>query len=248
MTFRRAPAEPLPPELHRLGRFALVGHHPCTPACAPSLDGARAILARIAALDSRAVLELEDRLAKPVLLVDTNTRAEVEGQWVGREVAVERFTPLDGAAFPAGATSAVRILVSRTRIALDLGSGTRVELAADRPLLSSPGAALAPAALEAIGGPAPASGVTALPELPASFRRGTRVHAYRIGSVERSPAEATIELLGPAHRFVVRLRAWDPARPWTVRRGQWTIDVDDAPTLPDPARAALAILVRALPP
>jgi hypothetical protein len=248
LTFRRGPGEGLPPELHRLGRFALVGHHPCTPSCAPSSRLAEAILACVAALDAATAELLRARLATPVLLVDLSRRAEVEGRWVGDELVVDRFTPLDGAVFPVEGRDVARIVVSRTAVGLVLRGGARIEVEADRPLLSTPGAPLAPAALEAIGGPLVGSrAAPPLPELPASFRPGARVRGYRITAVRRVGEEVTIDLSGPEHRFLVQIRACDPARAWTIRRGPWAVDVEGATTLPDGAREALALLVRALP-
>jgi hypothetical protein len=243
LTFRRGASERLPPEVHRLGRFALIGHHPCTPACAPSLGVAEAVLACLGAIDAGAAEQVRARLGVPVLLVDMSRRAEVLGSWEGDELCVARFTPLDGATFPVDADDVARLVVSRTGVGIYRRGGARVDVEADRPLLSTPGAPLAAAALLAIGGPL----APPLPELPAAFRAGARARGYRITAVRRSQEEATLELSGPGHRFVVTLRGCDPARPWTLRRGAWAVDVADATTLPDAAREALAVLVRALP-
>jgi hypothetical protein len=123
----------------------------------------------------------------------------------------------------------------------------------DRPLLTTPGAPLAGPALafsKAASAP-PSAGKTlespALPALPAALRAGVRVAAYSIAAVDRTDATCTITLARGTDRLRVHLRAHTAGAPYTLRKGRWAVDVDEPARLSDPARAAVGLLVRALP-
>ena len=75
-----------------------------------------------------------------------------------------------------------------------------------------------------------------------------RAAAFVIAAVERTAAGYTVRLArGPEH-LAVHLRPHSDGTPYTVRKGRWALDIDDPQTLGDPARAAIGVLVRALPP
>ena len=90
-------------------------------------------------------------------------------------------------------------------------------------------------------------------------RAGQRVEALGISGVGRVDlvelgvlidargGAREIVLANAQHRFTVRVRAHDPVREPTIRRGGWAIDLDAPESLPTAARVALGILVRALP-
>ena len=99
-----------------------------------------------------------------------------------------------------------------------------------------------------IAGAEPGRGAaTSARALPATIRPGVRVHEYRILSIDARGDAREIVLANAQHRFTVRVRAHDPARAPTIRRGGWAIDIDAPESLPTAARVALGILVRALP-
>jgi hypothetical protein len=251
LTFRRAPGEPLHPLLHRVGGVRLLSHHPCTPSCAGSARIGEQILEALAAIDAPAAAHARARMERPVLFLDYQRRLELQGAWEGERFRVDGAVVLDDAQHLwVDAAALTAIEVSPTAASLTLRDGTRREVRAAHPLLTSPGAPLSAAALAALGSleDEPGEREGSPPRaLPAAFRPGVRVHDYRIVSIDARGAGREIVLASAEHRFVVRLRAHDPSRAFTIRRGGWAIDLDAPEGLPVPARIALGVLVRALP-
>jgi hypothetical protein len=251
LTFRRAPDEVLHPLLHRIGGVRFLSHHPCSPACAGSIAVGEAILAALAEVDEHAAGRAFEKLSRPVLFLDYQRRIELGGRWEGARFLVDSAIVLDDPrhlGFDAAAIASIQ--VSRDGARFSLRDGSSREIHAPHPLLTSPGAALHPAALEAIGGPLgkePARAKVSAPVLPASIRPGVRVHDYRIVSVDARGEARELVLASATHRFTVRLRAHDPQRPGTIRRGDLALDLDRPEELPTPARQALGLLLRALP-
>jgi hypothetical protein len=254
LTFRRAPDEVLHPLLHRVGGVRLLSHHPCTPSCAGSIRIGEQILEALAAASADATARARARMDRPVLFLDYQRRVEVQGAWSasGDRFVVTEALALDEArhlGVDAGKIAAIEL--SPTAVIFTLRDGSRAEIRTPLPLLTNPGGKLARTAVEALGpaiGSAPARPAeTAARPLPATFRPGVRVHEYRILSIEARGDAQEIVLANAQHRFTARVRAHDPARAHTIRRGGWAIDLDAPESLPDAARVALGLLVRALP-
>jgi hypothetical protein len=252
LTFRRAPDEPLHPLLHRVGGVRLLSHHPCSPSCAGSIRIGEQILEALAAVDAPATERARARMDRPVLFLDYQRRIELQGAWEGDRFRVDAALPLDEARHLGVDTAAIAAIeLSTTAVRFSLRDGASMEIRVAHPLLTSPGAALARSAVAALGtesvaepprneGPAPRA-------LPATFRPGVRVHEYRILSIDARGSAREVVLASAQHRFTVRVRAHDPARAHTIRRGSWAIDLDAPESLPDAARVALGLLIRALP-
>jgi len=249
LTFRRAPGEALHPLLHRIGGVRFLSHHPCSPACAGSIAVGEAILAALAEVDAHAAGRALAKLSRPVLFLDYQRRIELQGRWDGARFLVDAAIVLDDPrhlGFDAGAITAVEI--SRDGARFWLRDGSTREVHAPFPLLTTPGATLHPAALDAIGGPLGKAPTKArAPVLPATIRPGVRVHDYRVASVEARGEVCELVLAALKHRFTVRIRAHDPERPGVIRRGDLAIDLERPEELPTPARVALGLLLRALP-
>jgi hypothetical protein len=252
LTFRRAPDEPLHPLLHRVGGVRLLSHHPCSPSCAGSIRIGEHILEALVDIDAPAAARARERMDRPVLFLDYQRRLELQGAWERARFRVDAAVTLDEARhFGVEAAAIAAIELSPTAARFSLRDGTHAEIRIAHPLLTSPGAKLARSAALALGTasgaePVPGGGASAR-ALPASFRPGVRVHEYRILSIDARGTAREVVLANAEHRFVVRVRAHDPARAHAIRRGGWAIELDDPEALPVAARVALGILVRALP-
>ncbi len=251
LTFRRAPSEALHPLLHRVGGVRLLSHHPCTPSCTGSIRIAETIASVLEAIDPPAAARALEKLARPVLFLDYQRRLELQGSWDGDRFRVDSALALDEPrhlGLDPSEIAAIEVSVHAVRFALR--DGTHREISVANPLLTSPGAPIAQTALAAIGGAigpsAIASHSAAPPTLPDAFRPGVRVREYQIESIQTRGGAREVTLASAQHRFSVRVRAHDPARPCTVRRGAWAIDVDRPEELPESARFALRVLVGAL--
>ncbi len=252
LTFRRAPDEALHPLLHRVGGVRLLSHHPCSPSCAGSIRVGEHILEALAAIDAPAAERARARMERPVLFIDYQRRVELQGAWSGDRFVVDEALALDEARhLGVDAAQIAAIELSPTRVRFTLRDGSIREIQTPLPLLTNPGGELAPAAVNALGSPPSAEPAreasTSARPLPATFRPGVRVHEYRILSIDARGAAREIVLANAQHRFTVRVRAHDPARAHTIRRGGWAIDLDAPESLPTAARVALGVLVRALP-
>jgi len=259
LTLRRAPAATLHPLLNRLAHVRLVSHHPCAADCAASVAVAEAVLGRLAAISPEAAEGVRAGLAEAVLCLDYERRVRLRGGFEGDVFVVSGAAPVGrasgrwhGQGFDLG--DLARLRLSPRGVSADLRDGRHVEIEASGPILVIPGAALAPSALAALGGPlrdAPAPRPrAALAALPAAIRPGVRVLAYRILAVRSEGEGYGITLASSAHRF--DLRVWpdaanDDAGLHVLRRGRWAIDVEAPEALPGPARAALTMIARALP-
>jgi hypothetical protein len=248
LTFRRGTEQELDPLLHRVGSVRVLSHHPCTPSCAASIALGERILELLAAIDAPATARARQRMERPVLFLDYRQRLELAGAWEGDRFRVDEAEVLDHPQdFPIDATTIAAIELSTDGACFTLRDGSRVEIRASFPLLTNPGGVLAPMARSALGPLTEAKPRERAPALPSSFRAGVRVHDYRIVSIGPR-GDAHEILLGKGdHRFLVRVRGHDPARPYVIRRGGWAIDVERPEGLPAPARVALGVLVRALP-
>ncbi|MEP7122570.1 MAG: hypothetical protein ABJE95_16730 [Byssovorax sp.] len=252
LTFRRAPREPLHPLLHRVGGVRLLSHHPCSPSCAGSIRIGEQIVGALAAVDAPATARARERMDRPVLFLDYQRRVELQGAWDGDRFVVTEALALDEPRhLGVDAAQIAAIELATTGVGFTLRDGSRAEIRVAHPLLTRPGAALAVSAVAALGdekivetpqnqGPAPRA-------LPATFRPGVRVHEYRILSIDARGSAREVVLASAQHRFTVKVRAHDPARAHTIRRGGWAIDLDAPESLPDAARVALGLLIRALP-
>ena len=251
LTFRRAPAESLHPLTHRIGRARLLSHHPCSPSCAGSIRIGEHIFEALSAIDEEAATRARERMNRPVLFLDYQRRLELQGGWEEERFRVDHAVSLDEPRHLGVDASQITALnLSQTSVRFHLQNGAHVELRSPYPLLTNPGGPLAPAALEAVGGPlAASSDLAATPPpqpLPPAFRPGVRVHEYRIAAIDTRNGIHEITLSRQGHRFVIRARPHDPARGYTLRRGAWALEIDAAETLPPEARIALGVLVRAL--
>ena len=257
MLFRRAPDAPLHVLLHRVGAIRLLSHHPCRPDCAPSIAQAQTVLAALEAIDPAAAAHVVERLQRPVLFLDYQRRVELQGEWQGEGVAavfvVAAAHAIEDPRYLPAPPERWRVLsLDAAGVTIGLDDGTDVRAAAPLPLLTRPGLALAQSALQALGEPElPPADIArqpaAAPTLPATFRVGLRVGGYTVQAIApRGPAlELTLGSRG--HRFVVQLQANSPGVPYVLRKADWAIQIADASDLPPAARAALLILVRALP-
>ncbi|MEI8256994.1 MAG: hypothetical protein WCJ30_15075, partial [Deltaproteobacteria bacterium] len=251
MPFRRAPGEALHPLLHRVAGVRLLSHHLCSPSCAGSIRIGEAIVRALEAIDPQATARVLQRLARPVLFLDYQRRLELQGSWEGDRFRVDRAHSLGEArhlGLDPSAISAIEVLPASVCFAMR--DGSHREIAVSNPLLTSPGAPLAPSALAAIGGPISASPTVergpAPPVLPDAIRPGVRVREYQIVSVNARAGAREVALASALHRFSVRIRTHEPSRACTIRRGTWAIDIDRPEELPESARFALRVLIGAL--
>ncbi len=269
LVFRRAPGARLSPLIARLGELRLVSHFPCSPDCAASTAAASAVLARLAAVAPEPADAVRRSLEQSVLWLDAGRRLRLRGSFDREQFVVSEASAIRGSFGDAGAArlpvdQIARVSLGRDGACFVLRDGRAVDVAGRFPILAIPGASLAPPALAALGGPLPqpplarpveppprppATEPSEVPPLvlPPHVRVGTNVLTYRIVGIEHLGDEHRISLASATHRFDVSVRPDRPGRPWTLRRGRWALDVAAPETLPDPARAALGLLVRALP-
>lgn len=234
LPFRRAPTAVLSPLVHRVARVRLVSHHLCAPDCPRSIE----LAARVLALAGRDAGAIEQVLSRPVLFLSYERRFELEGEWVGERFAYRSLSAIAGT-LPA--TSAGALTLDRDGVTFE--GGPRV--ACREPLLTTPGRAIAPAALAALGGALVAQ--TAL-ELPPQLREGVRAGSLIVSRVERTSAAVRLHLQAPSRSLCVVLRAHEEGRPYVIRRGRWAIDVAAPESLAAEEREAIAAIVRALRP
>lgn len=277
LPFLRRPGEALHPLLHRTGSVRLIAHHVCTPGCAASVERAERVVELLRAADEGAPARLVAAMRAPSLSLDYDRFASLEGAWAGERFEVAGVVPAgrcrDFEAL-AGRARAVRLAPDAVIFELDGGAERRVPAA--RALLVEPGRPIAEAALAALkpprgpvadtravrapGSDNPASSVpvsndhaagegapSGLPALPAALRPGVRAAAFVVASVERGDGGYSVRLARGEERVEVRLRAHADGTPYTVRKGRWAIDVADPHALGEDARAAIGLLVRALP-
>ena len=261
--FLRSPEAPLHPLLHRTGAVRLLAHHLCSPACAASIAFAERVVDRLRAADPDAPARLLALLRAPSLFLDYDRFASIEGAWRGPAFAIEgvirtgRSTPFEHLLAPA-----ITARLAPDAVTLGFADGAERALPATRPLLVVPGEPIAEAALAALGPPPrPLTSATTTTAgaarqrpatapalaLPTALRPGVRVAAYMLASIDRTDAGHTVWLAGRGERVAVHLRAHVEGAPYTLRKGRWAVDLDDPGSLGEPARAAVSMLVRALP-
>ena len=153
MPFRRAPRSPLDPRVHRVGLHRLVSHHLCAPDCVASIALASRVLLRLRARDARLADEVEASLGRPVLFVDYARRAVLEGAFEGDAFRVDGIALLGDAAWLGDVARVARLTLDPGGVTLLSSDGRSRRVAAPRPLLTTPGAPIAPAALAAISPP-----------------------------------------------------------------------------------------------
>jgi hypothetical protein len=154
LVFRRAPAEPLAPVLHRTAMARVVSHFPCTPSCPPSIEAGEAVLAALAAVDERAASWARERLSRAALFLDYDHRLELSGAWQGDRFRVtDAFVIGDPRRFGVDPGNVQAIEIGPPGARIHLRSGGVQTMESERPLLTIPGAPLAPQVLAAIGGP-----------------------------------------------------------------------------------------------
>jgi hypothetical protein len=269
LPFLRRPEQALHPLLHRTGAVRLIAHHLCSPGCAASIERAEQVTALLAAADAEAPARLVAAMRVPSLFLDYERFASVEGAWEGDAFRVQRVLRTDRAReLEAQLAAAAFVRVTREGATLSAANGGERVIAAERPLLAVPGEPIAAPALAAITRPGsaaspkksatksaaspdvardtPSPGES--PALPSALRPGVRVAAYVIASIESSAGGHTVWLARDRERVGVRVRAHRDGTPYTLRKGRWAVDVEDAQSLGEPARAAIGLLVRALPP
>jgi hypothetical protein len=262
--FLRSPEAPLHPLLHRTGAVRLLAHHLCSPACAASIAFAERVVDRLRAADPDAPARLLALLRAPSLFLDYDRFASIEGAWRGPTFAIEgvirtgRSTPFEHLLAPA-----ITARLAPDAVTLGFADGAERALPAARPLLVVPGEPITNAALAALGPPprpfasatttstsgaaSPRPATAPAPALPAALRPGLRVAAYTLAAIDRTDAGHTVWLAGRGERVAVHLRAHTEGAPYTLRKGRWAVDLDDPGSLGEPARAAVGMLVRALP-
>lgn len=238
--FVARPDAPLLPLVNRLAPVRLVSHHLCAPDCRASEAIAEATLHALASIDPEAAARAVALVSAPALFVDYQRRVSLLGVWEG-DAFVVRGAPGD----PEPDASDFERMVHRAS-ALRLGPDRVVlaphdrALSARRPLLVVPGEALAPAAARALSEPLP------LPPLPRALRPGVRAGAFVLADVRRGAEAYDLTLARAAARVTLRLRPHEDGTAYTVRKGAWAVDVEGAERLDEAARAALALVVRAL--
>ncbi|MBI2392113.1 MAG: hypothetical protein HYV09_21155 [Deltaproteobacteria bacterium] len=238
LPFRRAPGAVLSPLLHRLSRVRVVSHHLCAPDCPRSIELATRVLS-LAGDASAAILEV---LSRPVLFLSYERRFELVGEWQGDRFVFERMSPIAGE-LPVHGAGALRL----DREGVTFEGAPRIS--AKEPLLTTPGHAIDPSALAAIGGP------LGLPpaalELPPQLRQGVRAATLtvtRVERLERVEGAWRLHLQAPSRSLTVVLRAHAEGRPYVIRRGRWAVDVAAPEALAPEEREAVAAIVRALRP
>ena len=256
------PPGSLHPLLHRTGAVRLIAHHLCSPGCAASVAEAERLLDRLRASDPDAPDHLLALLRTPSLFLDYDRFASIEGAWSGDTFVIARVLRTGRAtAFEALLATASSVKLAPEGITLDLrgdGEHSVRTVPAAQPLLVVPGEPIAPAALAALQRPAASASSSRQrsadvrgprpPDLPAALRPGLRAAGYSIAAIDRTETGHTVWLAGRAgERVAVRLRAHAEGTPYTLRKGRWAVDLDDPRALPEPARAAIGLLVRALP-
>ncbi len=259
--FLRSPEAPLHPLLHRTGAVRLLAHHLCSPACAASIAFAERVVDRLRAADPDAPARLLALLRAPSLFLDYDRFASIEGAWRGPVFAIEgvirtgRSTPFEHLLAPA-----ITARLAPDAVTLGFADGAERAIPATRPLLVVPGDPITKAALGVLGPPPRATTTTTsndaanerpapapAPALPTALRPGLRVAAYTLAAIDRTDAGHTVWLAGRGERVAVHLRAHTEGTPYTLRKGRWAVDLDDPASLGEPARAAIGLLVRALP-
>ncbi len=85
------------------------------------------------------------------------------------------------------------------------------------------------------------------PLLPAALRPGIRIASYTLASIDRREAVQTLWLVRDDERLPVHLRAHREGTPYTLRKGRWAVDLEAPHALTEAARAAITLIVRALP-
>lgn len=273
LPFLRHPEAALHPLLHRTGAVRWVAHHLCSPACAASIAQAERVLALLRAADPEAPERLLAAMRVPSLFLDYDRFASVVGTWesdgfhVTRVVATGRARDLE-----AQLAKTRTIHLGHHAVILREATGAERTLSAERPLLAIPGEPLDPRARQALGDAAPTFRALAAlekppnhavrgvrspqgsrpivndaPTLPAALRPGIRIASYTLASIERREAVQTLWLVRDAERLPVHLRAHLEGTPYTLRKGRWAVDLDAPHALTEAARAAITLIVRALP-
>lgn len=266
LPFLRRPGEPLHPLLHRTGAVRLIAHHLCSPGCAASIERAERVVARLSSADEGAPARLLAAMGAPSLFLDYDRFASLEGAWEGDTFHVRAAVATGRSReFEALLARATSVRLAPDAVTVTLADGAERVVPAIRPLLAEPGEPLAGSALTALKSgrtgatsppvratserASPARAVSsALPPLPAALRPGVRAATFVVASIDRTEAGHTVRLARGAEHVEVHLRPHAEGAPYTLRKGRWAIDIDDPHALGDPARAAIGVLVRALPP
>ena len=152
--FRRAPTAPLHPTCNRLALGArLVSHHLCTPDCAASIALGGRLLALVRERSPAGADRVEAALRRPVLFLDYQRQAVLEGGFDGDVFRVRSATATDPSRWPLDLGEVTAISLSAEGLTLARAGGAPVVIEIPRPLLVLPGEPLAPVALAAVGEP-----------------------------------------------------------------------------------------------
>ncbi len=254
LPFRRGWDRRLAPELNRLGVARVVAHHVCSPDCDSSVLIAQLVIGLARSASAAAAEWLEDRLSRPVLMLDFQRVLELEGAWEGDMFRVTSvFVPVDDRHLGFETQGITGLEVEEEAVRIHLKNGRSRTVAAHAPLLVVPGEALAPSAVKAVGGPwrprerPPRRTVSGpLPPLPGVIRPGVRIQSYRIARIQADEHAHQVTLAAADHRFLLDIRPFEAAPDEGVECGPWTVTVSDIDSLPLAARRAVGVFLHAL--
>jgi hypothetical protein len=253
--FRAYPDRPLLPLVSRFGAVSLISHVLCSPDCAASVDLAEKRLAMVGRIDPAAPQRIASHLSKPTLRLDYRRAVLVEGAWEGERYIVGALRPLLGADLGVDPASVRAIRLAGDRVTFELKDGGEHVVAAAAPVLVEPGIAMAPVVRRAIAAAAiqhcthtVASGTGAAANIAAILAPGTRVDDYVIERTELDGAGGFEVTLANGLRSIrVRVRPWDPSRPFFSRRGAWALDLESGAEPLELDRKVIGTLARLLP-
>ncbi|MBK8254112.1 MAG: hypothetical protein IPK82_15780 [Polyangiaceae bacterium] len=254
--FRQHPLEPLHPWLHRTGSMRLVAHHVCSPSCAASVEEANRVVDLLRAIDPVAAERLTAQMCTPSLFLDYERFASLTGAWEKDEFVVSGVAAVGRCrAFEQEVAQAHRVKIAPDHITLVGPGGAVRNVGARAPLLLEPGKAVAAQVREALllergvhtSVPPKSARASIANVLPSAIRPGVRAGTFVIAAVEHTSEGHRITFARGDRRILCTVKPWKSGVSYTVRKGRWALDVADAASLDESAKAAIVALVRALP-
>jgi molybdenum cofactor biosynthesis enzyme MoaA len=168
---RTHPDRPLAPLVNRFGAVSLVSHFLCAPDCAAAVALAGTRLAAAAAIDPVAADRITRHLSSPVLRLDYQRGALLEGTWEEDRYVVGALRPFAGGDFGCEPASVRAIRLASDGVTFELADGRSHIVFAKAPVLIEPGTVLAAPARRAIqsGAVSTSGSRQSKPDLPAPF-------------------------------------------------------------------------------